>query len=76
MSHDICLNQSPDDPCRGPVEYRYVGHSSRPFPRCEKHFAQRLKTEEEIVRKYNPDGPGPPEGFDPADAGERWDSDY
>jgi hypothetical protein len=35
-----------------------------------------MKIEEDVVRKYNPDGPGPPEGFDPDDAGERWDSDY
>jgi hypothetical protein len=68
-----CLNHGPD--CKGPVEYRYP-RKGKAFPRCDHHWQKRLKLEEEIVRKYNPDGPGPPAGFDPADAGERWEDEY
>jgi hypothetical protein len=71
-----CLNDNnPDKPCQGPVEYRSTGRG-RAFPRCDRHWTERLKLEEQINERYAPYSACPPRGFDPADAGERWDDEY
>jgi hypothetical protein len=76
-----CLdNPGPDmgleERCSGPVEYRMpLSPSGKPFPRCERHWADRLDRQEQINARY-PDSPFPPPGFDPAYAGEHWDYDY
>ena len=46
-----CLDNN--DECKGTVEYRpAMSPTGRWFPRCDKHFADRLKTQERIVRTY------------------------
>ena len=74
MGEFECLDRRKGD-CRGAVLYRLplspTGHS---FPRCEKHWADRLDEQERINERY-PDSPIPPADFDPLYAGERWDDD-
>lgn len=70
-----CLDKLGDN-CSGEVEYRMpLSATGRPFPRCEKHWEERLEQQEEINKRY-PDSPTPPSDFDPTYAGERWDEDY
>lgn len=62
--------------CQGAVEYRMaLSGTGRSFPRCDKHWSDRLDVQEGIDRRY-PDSPFPPSDFDPSYAGERWDEDY
>ena len=62
--------------CSGPVEYRMaLSATGRSFPRCAKHWDERLEEHERHVADY-PDSPVPPAWFDAAAAGERWDEDY
>lgn len=46
-----CLNFGSE--CEGQVEYRpATSPTGKQFPRCEHHFAERLKSQERIVRDY------------------------
>lgn len=73
LTHDDCLN-GPEG-CEGEVEYRHpLSGTGRPFPRCEKHWDERLTEQERITSAY-PDSPSPPDWFDPAYAGETWDDE-
>jgi hypothetical protein len=66
-----CLNHGPD--CAGPVEYRMpLSGTGQAFPRCDHHWKLRLDEQERIDRTYPVLAP---RGFDPLDAGERWDED-
>jgi hypothetical protein len=69
-----CLDSGrEDDPCSGAVEYRMpLSGTGRSFPRCERHWEQRLKTQEEINERYPYHQPP---DFDPMDAGEAWGED-
>jgi hypothetical protein len=69
-----CLDDYGEGTCSGAVEYRTaLSATGRSFPRCEKHWGERLDEQEEIDERY----PAlPPSDFDPACAGERWDEDY
>lgn len=70
-----CMQKHEGD-CAGEVELRMpLSASGQPFPRCDKHWSDRLDAQEEINRKY-PDSPFAPVGFDPTYAGEHWDDDY
>ena len=61
-------------PCDGPVEYRFaLSGTGRSFPRCDRHWAERLDEQERINERYPT--LAPPD-FDPAYAGEHWDEDY
>lgn len=73
-----CLDDRGDDDCAGPVEYRFaLSATGKSFPRCDKHWHERLDVQEGINRRYgHPDSVSPPAGFDPTYAGERWDEDY
>lgn len=63
-----------DKTCDGPVEYRHpLSGTGRSFPRCEKHWDERLEKQEEIDNKYPYNAPS---DFDPSYAGERWDDEY
>ncbi len=63
-------------PCEGPVEYRMpLSGTGRSFPRCAKHWDERLAEQERINRDY-PDSPIAPSWFDESAAGEHWDEDY
>lgn len=69
-----CLNFEPAE-CRGTVEYRMaLSMTGRSFPRCDKHWQQRLDEQERINERY-PDSPFAPAGFDPSYAGESWDGE-
>lgn len=69
-----CLDEHEGD-CAGPIEYRMaLSATGRSFPRCEKHWNDRLDQQAEIDRRY-PDSPIPPADFDPTYAGESWDDD-
>jgi hypothetical protein len=71
-----CIDDPSGKTCMGPVEYRWPGYGERHFTRCAKHGHQRLVREQEARERYgNPDSPCPPPGFDPMDAGERWEDD-
>ena len=70
-----CLDDHGDGTCSGQVEYRFaLSPSGRQFPRCDRHWQERLDVQEGINERY-PDSPCPPRDFDPAYAGERWDED-
>jgi hypothetical protein len=71
-----CLDRH-NNQCSGAVEYRMpLSGTGRSFPRCDGHWAERLKKQEDIIRRYAPFSDVPPGGFDPTYAGERWDEDY
>jgi hypothetical protein len=68
-----CLDDYGEGTCSGPVEYRMaLSATGRSFPRCEKHWEERLATQEGINERYPQQ---PPPDFDPAYAGESWDED-
>lgn len=71
-----CLDDTGPTVCKGPVEYRdALSGTGRSFPRCAKHWDERLDTQERLNRDY-PDSPNPPAWFDESYAGERWSDDY
>lgn len=72
LTHEDCL----DGPttCEGPVEYRMaLSGTGKSFPRCERHWSERLTKQDEINARYG--SPCAPRDFDPAYAGERWSED-
>ncbi|MCA1571187.1 MAG: hypothetical protein LC798_12890 [Chloroflexi bacterium] len=70
-----CLDDYGEGTCAGPVEYRMaLSATGQSFPRCERHWDERLDEQERITRTYG--GVAPPSDFDPAYAGERWEEDY
>jgi len=75
MTHDDCLDNG-NGACAGETIYRMsLSGSGTSFPRCDRHWDIRLERDERIRQDY-PDSPFAPSWFDPAYAGERWDSDY
>jgi hypothetical protein len=69
-----CLDRYLGD-CAGAVEYRMaLSGTGRSFPRCDKHWSDRLDVQDGINRRY-PDSPFPPSDFDPTYAGESWEDD-
>lgn len=71
-----CLNDWEGESCRGPVEWHSVDPGrAKAFPRCEKHWAERLDSREGSMELYA-DSDVVPDWFDPSIAGERWDDDY
>lgn len=71
---DLECIDGPED-CQGAVAMRWPGYGTRCYPRCKAHGEARVRREEENIRRYAPDGPCAPQGFDPADAGEVWDDE-
>lgn len=66
-----CLD-GPND-CEGAVEYRMaLSGTGRSFPRCDKHWSDRLDVQEGINRRYPVTAPS---DFDPYYAGESWDEE-
>lgn len=73
---DECIQYSAEYPqqCAGAVEYRYpLSGTGQSFPRCEKHWEERLENEEKLRERYPEHAPS---DFDPAYAGEYWGEDY
>lgn len=57
--------------CSGPVEHMMpLSGTGRAFPRCERHWEQRLHDQEQIDARYPVTAPS---DFDPLYAGESWD---
>lgn len=68
-----CLDDADFDGCSGAIEYRTpLSATGRSFPRCDKHWAERVEREEELRRRY-PETP--PADWSPLDAGEAWGED-
>lgn len=68
-----CLDDHKGD-CRGPIEYRMgLSGTGKSFPRCDRHWEERLRFQDETNRKYPTNAP---RDFDPSYAGEHWDEDY
>jgi len=62
--------------CSDNVELREsLSGTGTPIPRCDYHWEQRLDWQADHNQRY-PDSSTPPSWFDPAYAGEHWDSDY
>lgn len=73
LTHADCIG---GEGCAGEVHYRSaLSGTGRSFPRCDKHWNDRLDLEARLRRDY-PDTDTPPAWFDPANAGERWNDDY
>lgn len=71
-----CLDHRDADECRGIVQYRMpLSGTGKSFPRCDRAWDARLKTQERLRQDY-PDSSTPPSWFDPTNAGETWDDDY
>lgn len=69
----VCLNDNGDGECKGAVEYRMpLSGTGRSFPRCDKHWAERLDEQERINERYPA---SPPSDWSPLDAGEAWGED-
>lgn len=67
-----CINDSYGD-CAGPVEYRMpLSATGRSFPRCAKHWSDRLDLERGLRQRYPEQ---PPPDWSPLDAGEAWDEE-
>lgn len=59
------------DGCTGNVEYRMaLSGTGRSFPRCDKHWEERVHTQEKIDERYPQMQPS---DFDPYYAGESWE---
>lgn len=72
MTTVMCLDKD-YSPCRGAVEYRFaLSATGRSFPRCDKHWDERLRDQEAINRRYPTHAPS---DFDPTYAGESWEED-
>lgn len=48
-----CLEDNGKGTCAGEVQYRQaMSPTGKQFPRCEKHYRDRLTEQERIVRTY------------------------
>jgi hypothetical protein len=66
-----CLDKSAE--CAGAVEYRMpLSGTGRSFPRCDKHWSDRLDVQRGIDERYPSH---PPQDWSPLDAGESWYED-
>jgi hypothetical protein len=62
------------DGCKGEIDYRMaLSATGKSFPRCDKHWDERLDAQEGINQRYPAMAPA---DFDESYAGERWDEDY
>lgn len=77
------VEATPDEPklnclngpggCAGKVEYRMaLSGTGKSFPRCDKHWSDRLEVQRGINERYPVQQPA---DFDPLYAGERWDEE-
>lgn len=68
-----CLDANVEGPCEGPVELRMpLSGTGRSFPRCDRHWGERLDRQREIDERYPAH---PPADWSPLDAGESWYED-
>lgn len=53
MNEELECLDSYQDECEGEVDYRpAMSPTGKWFPRCEKHLADRIKTQERLSRDY------------------------
>lgn len=73
MSNLECIRSSEE--CSGKVEFRFPPDRDdfNAFPLCKFHWNKRLDEAEKNLELLSDI---PPDWFDPAYAGERWDEDY
>ena len=71
----LCIDNRGDGTCEGMVEM-WSTDGMKSWPSCDKHGMARLKRYEESETERYANSDVPPPGFDPMDAGERWDEDY
>lgn len=72
MAVETCI-QAHERTCAGPVELRLpLSGTGVPFPRCDRHWQERLELQRELDERYPVQ---PPAGWSPLDAGESWDED-
>ncbi len=70
-----CLNFRDDGSCGGRVAFNSIDPGrTEAFPRCDRHWAKRLKAREVSIEIYA-DVSVAPSWFDPMDAGEAWGED-
>ena len=70
---EACLDDRDENTCQGPVEYHSIDPGRTPaFPRCAKHWGERLDRRENSIEKYE-NSDVAPSWFDPTLAGETWD---
>ena len=77
MDHADCVDFGRSS-CVGDVEFHSLSFTlteSSAFPRCEKHWGERLDRAENSMERYA-DSDVAPAWFDPTYAGERWSDDY
>lgn len=66
----VCVEEGDD--CEGRVEYHSVDPGrARAFPRCDRHWRERLRRRENSMEIYE-HCDVPPPWFDPSIAGEEW----
>jgi hypothetical protein len=72
---DLACIQDHTGECDGPVEYRMpLSPTGVSYPRCEKHWEDRLELEDGLRERYPEQ---PPEDWSHYDAGEYWsEEDY
>lgn len=67
-----CVDEYRGD-CDGEVGWGWTGY--RDMPLCSRHWERRYSNYEDSIARFA-DSDVPPEWFDPAYAGERWEDDY
>lgn len=76
MTSGLQCMQRHEGNCVGEVHLREsLSGTGTPMKRCDGHHSEALERHRKIQERY-PDSSTPPEWFDPAVAGERWDDDY
>jgi hypothetical protein len=67
-----CMDEGGPTECRGPVEWHSIDPGrTGAFPRCQRHWEERLDRRENSMEKYE-NCVNPPAWFDPSYAGEAW----
>jgi hypothetical protein len=73
MTNLTCLDEHYEGTCAGAIEYRMaLSATGKSFPRCDKHWGERLAVQEQINQRYPEHQPS---DFDPSYAGESWYED-
>lgn len=72
LNEVTCLEERDDNTCSGEVNYHSIdpGRLSA-FPRCDKHWGERLQRRENSLERYE-NSDVVPNWFDPTYAGEQW----
>ena len=73
MAEKLECIQAFTEACNGRTQYRMaLSGSGESFPRCDKHWSDRLDLEHGLNERYPLN---PPSDWSPLDAGEHWGED-